>query len=191
MLYGRYFYWQRVFIVNKNMLSVVFDRNLQQYVASIHGVQMLPIPTRRSDNAATPIDPNAQRFDPYKNFKFHLKWEGKVVAGANKASGLPPSLHTAAQPAAAGPPPNLNKYEPITLESGVTHDSAFQTWANQTRNPQKNSQSLVLESYDESGRKLPTWNLRNCRVSEFEALPDPDAGAHACSIQRLVLQTED
>jgi phage tail-like protein len=99
--------------------------------------------------------------------------------------------HAVAQPATAGSPPNRNKYEPITLESGVTHDSAFQTWANQTRNPQKNTQSLVLESYDESGRKLLTWNLQNCRVLEFETLPDPAAGAHACSIQRLVLQTED
>jgi phage tail-like protein len=174
------------------MLGPVFGRNLRQYVASIRGVEILPILTRRSDNGAMPIDPNAQRFDPYKSFKFHLKWDGKVVAGANKANGLPPpSPHTADQPAAAGSPPNRNKYEPITLESGVTHDSAFQTWANQTRHPQKTTQSLVLESYDESGRKLRTWNLQNCRVLEFEALPDPDAGAHACSIQRLVLQTED
>ncbi len=31
---------------------------------------------------------NAQRLDPYKNFKFRLKWDGKVVAGISKVSGL-------------------------------------------------------------------------------------------------------
>ena len=31
---------------------------------------------------------NAQRFDPYKNFKFRIKWDGKYVAGMSKTSAL-------------------------------------------------------------------------------------------------------
>ena len=28
------------------------------------------------------------RFDPYKNFKFRVKWDGRTVAGLNKMSAL-------------------------------------------------------------------------------------------------------
>ena len=31
---------------------------------------------------------NAHRVDPYKNFKFRVKWDGKVVAGVSKVSAL-------------------------------------------------------------------------------------------------------
>ncbi len=31
---------------------------------------------------------NAQRFDPYKNFKFRVKWDGKYVAGISKVGAL-------------------------------------------------------------------------------------------------------
>ena len=31
---------------------------------------------------------NAQRFDPYKNFKFRVKWDGNYVAGVSKVSAL-------------------------------------------------------------------------------------------------------
>ena len=31
---------------------------------------------------------NAQRFDPYKNFKFRVKWDGRYVAGVSKVSAL-------------------------------------------------------------------------------------------------------
>mgnify|MGYP000922531382 CR=1 FL=1 len=31
---------------------------------------------------------NATRFDPYKNFKFRLRWDGRFVAGVSKVSAL-------------------------------------------------------------------------------------------------------
>lgn len=31
---------------------------------------------------------NPERFDPYKNFKFRVKWDGRYVAGASKISAL-------------------------------------------------------------------------------------------------------
>lgn len=141
----------------------------------------------------TPIT-NPQRYDPYKNFNFHLSWNGKVVAAANTVSGLPPSPDAPAQPAAAGPPPVRTKYGSITLESGVTYDPIFQNWANkigdlQNRAPSlgpADSQNLVLESFDEAGQKLLTWELQGCWVSEFQSLPDLDAGAIV--IEHLVLQ---
>jgi phage tail-like protein len=111
---------------------------------------------------------------------------------------LPPSPHAAAQPTAAGPPPIRTKYEPITLESGVTYDLTFQNWANKIgdlQNPTPSlepvsRQNLVLESFDEAGKKLLTWNLQGCWVSEFQSLPDLGAGANAVAIQHLILQHE-
>ncbi len=31
---------------------------------------------------------NPHRFDPYKDFKFRVKWEGRYVAGVSKVIGL-------------------------------------------------------------------------------------------------------
>jgi len=141
---------------------------------------------------------NPQRNDPYKIFNFRLSWNGKVVAAANKVSGLPPSSEAPVQPADAGPPPIHTKYGPITLESGVTYDPTFQNWANkigdlQDRTPSlgpANSKDLVLESFDEDGHKLLTWSLQGCWVSEFRSLPDLGAGDKAIVIEHLVLQHE-
>jgi phage tail-like protein len=132
---------------------------------------------------------NPTRLDPYKNFRFRLTWNGKVVAGAANVSGLPPAP-TIAQPADAGTPPGRDKYEPITLEGGVTHDPAFQNWLNQTLNrdasiitPERATQDLILESFDGSGRKLHTWALPNYRASEFHST----LTLGTCTIHRLVL----
>ena len=117
--------------------------------------------------------------------------ERQSSAGANEASGLP----SAVQPSNAGTSPGRDKYEPITLESGVTHDPTFQNWLNQTLNrdasvinPERASQNLILESFDESGKKLLTWNLQNYRAKEFHSSFEPSTDATICSIHRLVLQ---
>jgi len=141
---------------------------------------------------------NPVRVDPYKNFNFRLSWNGTVVAGANKATGLPPAAHALTQPAAAGPPPIRTKYEPITLESGVTYDPGFQNWANRIGNLQgatpalgpASTKDLILESFDEAGQKLATWSLQGCWVSEFQSLPDLGAGANVIAIEHLILQHE-
>ncbi len=33
-----------------------------------------------------PVNPT--RFDPYKNFKFRIKWDGAYIAGVSKVSAL-------------------------------------------------------------------------------------------------------
>ena len=59
---------------------------------------------------------NAQRFDPYKNFKFRVKWDGRYVAGVSKVSGLkrtPRSSSTARAATRRTSPqvPGRTKYE--------------------------------------------------------------------------------
>src|ERR1700726_132677 len=78
---------------------------------------------------------NATRFDPYKNFKFRVKWDGRYVAGISKVSGLKRTTEVVkhrdgGDPSHSHKSPGRTEYEAITLERGVTHDVAFEQWAN-------------------------------------------------------------
>jgi phage tail-like protein len=78
---------------------------------------------------------NATRYDPFKNFKFRIKWDGKYVAGLSKMSALKRTTEViewreGGDPSYIHKMPGRTRYEPITLESGLTHDTAFEAWAN-------------------------------------------------------------
>ena len=78
---------------------------------------------------------NAQRFDPYKNFKFRVKWDGRFVAGVSKVGGLKRTTEVVehrvgGDPSTVRKSPGQSKFEAITLERGVTHDPEFEAWAN-------------------------------------------------------------
>ena len=82
---------------------------------------------------------NAQRFDPYKNFKFRVKWDGRYVAGVSKCSALKRTTEVVehregGDPSTSHKSPGRTKYEAITLERGVTHDVDFEQWANKVWN---------------------------------------------------------
>src|SRR5262245_15571347 len=110
---------------------------------------------------------NAQRFDPYKNFKFRVKWDGRYVAGVSKVGGLDHSPDLVEHRAGGDPStsrklPGRTKYDAITLERGVTHDAPFEQWANRVWNMgsgpgaeaslQNFRKDLILEVYDEAGQ---------------------------------------
>jgi phage tail-like protein len=78
---------------------------------------------------------NASRFDPYKNFKFRVKWDGQYVAGVSKISALRRITEVVEHREGGDPSmwrksPGRTQFDPITLERGVTHDLAFEQWAN-------------------------------------------------------------
>jgi hypothetical protein len=82
---------------------------------------------------------NAGRFDPYKNFKFRVKWDGKYVAGVSKVGALKRSTEMVehregGDPSMSRKSPGRTKYEAVTLERGVTHDKEFEQWANKVWN---------------------------------------------------------
>jgi phage tail-like protein len=82
---------------------------------------------------------NAQRFDPYKNFKFRVKWDGRYVAGVSKVGALKRTTEVVSHreggdPSSQRHSPGQSKYEPIMLERGVTHDKDFEQWANKVWN---------------------------------------------------------
>lgn len=146
---------------------------------------------------------NAYRFDPYKNFKFRLRWDGKIVAGVSKVSALKqttePVLHReGGDPSTSRVTPSTWKFEPITLERGVTHDPEFENWAKKVWNVEGDSvislkefrKDIVIELLNEQGVVAKAYKVYRCWVSDYQALPELDANAHAVAIEHLVLQNE-
>lgn len=148
---------------------------------------------------------NANRFDPYKNFKFRLKWDGRFVAGISKCSALKRTTEVVearegGDPSTSRKSPGRTKYDAITLERGVTHDLEFERWANKVWNFNAGLGSEVslkdfrkeisIEVYNEAGQKVIAYNVFRCWVSEYQALPDLDANANAVAIQHIKLENE-
>jgi phage tail-like protein len=148
---------------------------------------------------------NAQRFDPYKNFKFRVKWDGVYVAGVSKASALKRTTEVVrhregGDPSSSRKSPGRTEYDAITLERGVTHDKAFEQWANKVWNFGSGlgaevslrdfRKDIILEIYNEAGQLVIAYNIFRCWVSEFQAEADLDANANAVLIQTLKLENE-
>ena len=148
---------------------------------------------------------NPGRFDPYKNFKFRLKWDGRYVAGVSKVSSLKRSTEVVehregGDPSTVRKSPGQSKYEALTLERGVTHDQEFEKWANKVWNWGSGlgaevsladfRKDLIIEFYNEAGQLAIAYKVYRCWPSEYQALPELDAGANAVAIQTLILQNE-
>jgi phage tail-like protein len=148
---------------------------------------------------------NAQRFDPYKNFKFRVKWDGRYVAGVSKVSMLKRTTEVVkhregGDPSSSRKSPGRTEYEPVTLERGVTHDVEFEAWAKKvwqvgaglgTEVSLKDfRKDIILEIYNEAGQLALAYKLYRCWVSEFQSLPDLDANANAVAIQHIKLENE-
>ncbi len=150
-------------------------------------------------------DLTADGRDPYPAFKYRVIWNGKIVAGVSKVSGLSRAPAEGDRrgggiPAASHPSPGQTDYEPITLERGVTYDRDFEAWANKVwsfvnASGQEVSlkdfrQDVVLEQFDEAGQKVMTYTIHRCWVSEYTAFPDLDGDGATVAIQSMTLQHE-
>ena len=148
---------------------------------------------------------NPQRFDPYKNFKFRVKLDGRYVAGVSKVSALKRTTEVVehregGDPSTARKSPGRTKFEPITLERGVTHDVDFEQWANKVWNYGAGlgaevslkdfRKDLIVEMYNEAGQVVIAYHVYRCWVSDYQALPDLDANANAVAIQHIKLENE-
>jgi phage tail-like protein len=148
---------------------------------------------------------NAERFDPYKNFKFRVRWDGRYVAGVSKVSSLKRTTEVVkhregGDPSTTRKSPGRTEYDAITLERGVTHDIDFEQWANKVwtygaglgaevslKDFRKN---IIIEVYNETGQLAISYKVYRCWVSEYQATSDLDANANAVIIQHLKLENE-
>ena len=148
---------------------------------------------------------NPQRFDPYKNFKFRIKWDGRYVAGISRISALKKTTEMVqhregGDPSTVRKSPGQTSFDAITLERGVTHDIDFEQWANKVWNFGSGlgaesslrdfRKDVIIEVYNEAGQLVLAYKVFRCWVSEFQALPELDASASAVAIQMIKLENE-
>jgi len=144
---------------------------------------------------------NPARLDPYKNFKFRVKWDGRYVAGISKVSPLRRTTEVLEFREGGGfnvthKSPGLTKYDPIILERGLTQDLDFENWANLVYNFDGQvslasfRKDITLELYNEAGQPVMAYKIFRCWVSEYVALPDLDSNANAIAIQHIKLENE-
>jgi phage tail-like protein len=148
---------------------------------------------------------NPTRSDPYKNFKFRVKWDGRYVAGISKISGLYRTTEVihhreGGDPSRSRKSPGLTEFAPITLERGVTHDQEFENWANKVWSLGAGQgaevslkdfrKDVVLELYNEAGQLVLAYKVYRCWVSEYQILPDLDANASAIAFEQIKLENE-
>jgi len=148
---------------------------------------------------------NPKRFDPYKNFKFRVKWDGRYVAGVSKVSALKRTTEVVKHREGGDQSinrksPGRTEFDAITLERGVTHDTEFEKWANKVWNYGAGAggevslkdfrKDIIIELYNEAGQLAIAYKVFRCWVSEFKAMPDLDANANAVAIASLKLENE-
>ncbi len=146
---------------------------------------------------------NSERFDPYRNFKFKIKWDGQYVAGLSQCSLLKKTTESttwyeAGDQSVPRKLPGKTTYDPITLSAGVTHDTAFEDWANLIHNYQGEAamsllnfrKDITIEICNLQGTTVLAYNVFRCWVSEYQAIPELDAAGNAVMIQTIQLEHE-
>ena len=153
--------------------------------------------------ATTGFTVNTHRLDPYKNFKFQVKWDGKTVLGISKVSSLKRTTEVVKHRSGGDnsfdhKSPGRTSYEAVTMERGITHDLEFEKWANLVHTYQGDpgmdlvnyKKDLVLEVMNERGQVALRYFMFRCWVSEFTAVPDLDGNANATAIENIKIEIE-
>lgn len=152
-----------------------------------------------------PFSVNINRYDPYKTFRFLIYFGTSTtpVAGMSKVTSLKRSSDMIEYKEAG----NMiirkglgrTKYEPITLERGLTHDSDFEEWANAAQVLDTGAaiqklkdlrKDIAIVLLNEQGQPVYRYKLYRCWVAEYQAIPDLDAGANAIAIEYIKLEHE-
>ena len=148
---------------------------------------------------------NANRFDPYRNYKFRIMWDGRYVAGVSKISALKRTTEVVkhregGDPSSSRKGPGRTEFEAVTVERGVAHDKEFEQWASRVWNfggglGKESSlkdfrKDIIIELYNEAGQKVIAYKLYRCWVSEYQALADLDANANAVALQHIKIENE-
>jgi phage tail-like protein len=152
-----------------------------------------------------PFSVNTSRFDPYKSYAFlvYIGSSTTPAAGVSKVTGLKrssdPIEYKEGGNAIILKGLGRTKYEPITLERGITHDTDFESWANAAQVLDKGApstslknlrQELRIDFLNEERQTVLRFLIHRCWVSEYQALPDLDAGSNAIAIEHIKLENE-
>src|SRR5437762_2740410 len=86
------------------------------------GAALQSVSIREGRNMAAIRSKAASRFDPYKNFKFKLVWDGRTVGAFNALTPVHVLKIT-----------GMNKSTDVTLKRGVIGDPGLFDWLNRIR----------------------------------------------------------
>ncbi|HKY29573.1 MAG TPA: phage tail protein [Pyrinomonadaceae bacterium] len=146
---------------------------------------------------------NLQRFDPYQNFKFRVKWDGRYVAGVSRVSALKRSIEIVehregGDTSSSRKSPGRTEFEAITLERAITHDNDFEQWANAVPIPgpgqntelslKNHRKDVTIEVYNSNSDLVITYKLLRCWVSEYQAFTELDG--NSVVVEKLKLENE-
>ncbi len=152
-----------------------------------------------------PFTVNINRYDPYKTYRFLVYFGNSTapVAAVSKVTGLKRSSdvidYKEGGNAIILKGLGRTKYDPITLERGITQDLDFAKWANyaQVLDQGVPSTSLAnlrqevrIDLLNEAGQPVWRFKIHRAWVSEYQALPDLDAGANAIAIEHIKIENE-
>jgi phage tail-like protein len=147
----------------------------------------------------------ALTYDPYRKFKFLVKWNNAVVMAVHKVSSITKSIdpidwRTGGDSNFSAKVPGLTKWEPITLERGLSADTAFQEWMVLVNKYTKAGlgadeavhafrKNLNIEMYSLQNELVMTINVYNAWPSKL-TIADFDAKANELAIEHMELQNE-
>ena len=145
----------------------------------------------------------SRRFDPLRSFRFKVKWDNLYVAGLTKMGAIKRTteiveFREAGENIVPRKLPGKTSFADVTLEAGITYDTAFEDWANLVNDFASHSitnlgefrKNITIDVFNEAGQKALSYNLYRCWVAEYQALPDLDAGANAVAITTIKLAFE-
>jgi phage tail-like protein len=145
---------------------------------------------------------NVHRVDPYKGFKFRVRWDGRYVFGVNRIGALRRTTDVVTyreggDPSTEHKAPGQTHFDPITLERGLSHDTEFERWANAVWRPtvpeaalRSFRKDISIDFFNEAGQLVLRYLVHRCWVSEYVALPALDASTSLVAIERITLQHE-
>ena len=148
---------------------------------------------------------NPRRFDPYKNFRFRVKWDGRYVAGISKVGALKRTTEVVEhreggdpcdQPQIAGPDQVRGDHARARRDPRPRVRAMGQQGVELRRRAGSEvsladfRKDVILDLFNEAGQKVLSYQIFRCWVSEYQALPDLDANANAVAIQTLKLENE-
>jgi phage tail-like protein len=146
---------------------------------------------------------NTSRIDPYRNFKFRVRWDGQVVAGVSKVGMLKRTteMTTHREGNDISTPrlsPTFSKFDPITLERGITFAREFEEWANLVYSTEGDAavslanfrKDILIDFLNLQGTVVRSYRVFRCWVSEYMALPELDANASAIAFEHIMIQNE-
>lgn len=151
----------------------------------------------------------ASRFDPYRTFKFRVRFGDTTVAGVTKVSALtrtvtPTELKEAGDLLSPRNSPGAVRYDDVVLEKGLSMDNAFEDWANAVVQLQADpgstsgfKRTVYIDVYDLNGnpqdrksQPITSYKLNRAWITKYTALPELDASGGGFGIQSVTLRHE-